>query len=69
MLKDIQEADVVIAVSRREGIKVIKNRSGEMNHKTDMAGVLELLQPYQPFYLHSLLSRWIEKLKIYRIFG
>lgn len=69
MLKDIREADVVITISRRDGMKAIKNRTGEHDKKLSLPDVLELILPYQDSYLHSVLDKWIQKLKIYGTFS
>lgn len=67
MLKEVQEADIVICIGRN-GIQTIKNRYEE-NSVLDLPKILKLLIPYQKECLHPLLMGWINKLKIYNTFS
>ena len=67
LLKEIQEADIVITISR-DGIKTIKNRDGIFLEKLDLAKLLEMIISYQEENLKPLIQGWINKLKIYRTF-
>jgi hypothetical protein len=61
LIKDIQEADLVITIKRNGEIKAIKNRDGEVDKKLDMATVLELLLPYQHDTFKQPIKKWIEE--------
>ena len=67
-LEDIQNADIVITIGR-DGIEIIKNRYDFNKRNVDLAYLLELILPYQEKYLHHLLTVWIDKLKIYRLYS
>jgi hypothetical protein len=65
LIKEIQEADLVITVRYRGGIKAIKNRDGETEKELDVAEVLEMLLPYQPDVLHNPIKKWIKEAQTY----
>jgi hypothetical protein len=65
LIKDIQEADLVITIKRNGEIRAIKNRDGEAGKALDMAEVLELLLPYQPDVFESPFKKWIKEARSY----
>lgn len=65
LIKEIREADLVITVKYRGGMKTIKNRTGESGQQLDMADVLELLMSYQPDTLQNPIKKWIKEAKSY----
>lgn len=67
--RKVEQADVVITFSHRNGIEVIKNRDGECKSNMDLADVLEVIEPFQKTYLQQLIAGWITKLKTYRVFS
>ena len=69
LTEELAKADVVITISHRDGIKIIKNRDGERDVNIDLAKVLETLLPFQKEYLRPLIAGWILKLKTYRLFS
>jgi hypothetical protein len=65
----IQEPDLVITFSYRNGMKIIKNRDGINREHLDLADIIEAIIPYQKDYLKPVIVKFIEKLKIYRLFS
>ena len=67
----MQVADLVIAISYRNDMQcydVVKNREGYPAKNIDLSDLLEIVKPYQPKYLHNIITGWIEKLRIFRLY-
>lgn len=64
--KMYKESDIVFGINR-DGISIIKNRTGECK-KTDIVGVLETLYQYQEEAFKPLIDGLIRKLKVLRPF-